>query len=75
MTKATIAGLIAFINEQPADRHVSHASWACCAVGDYAASIGETVHDTRLGDFELLATDPVVKGLWNQAGTCSGPHR
>jgi hypothetical protein len=77
MTKATIKGLLAFINEQPKDRYVSHASWARCAVGDYARSIGETVYNplNNGDDYGPLYTDSVVKTLWNQAGSCDGRLR
>lgn len=71
-TKATLAGLQEFINAQPAARPVNHSSWARCAVGDYAQSLGEVVyHPQSLGDFESVYNDRVVKGLWNQAGTCN----
>lgn len=34
--KATIAGLIAFINRQPAARTMDHCDWCGCAVGHFA---------------------------------------
>lgn len=35
MTEATIAGLVAFINNQPASREIDHRSFSTCVVGDY----------------------------------------
>jgi len=37
---ATVAGFIAFVNAQPADRPINHTyGWSTCAVGDYAREV------------------------------------
>jgi hypothetical protein len=62
--KATIAGLVAFINRQPATREMDHSTWCGCAVGHFAVE-------------ELnVATDPegywawdVAQQLYCEAGT------
>lgn len=69
MTKASLAGLIEFINSQPANRPVNHDSWATCAVGDYARAIGEQVTDSAVHGFRALRADPILKKLWRQAGS------
>lgn len=69
MTKASLAGLIEFINAQPADRPANHETWATCAVGDYARSIGEAVVDSNQHGFRALKKCPVLKKLWSEAGS------
>lgn len=60
MTKATIAGLAAFINAQPATRTIDHSTWGECAVGDY-------VHESLgLPRYEGWSQ---VKVLYQEAGT------
>ena len=44
MSELTEEGLLSFINNQPADKEINHASWRHCAVGDYVASV--------LGEFD-----------------------
>lgn len=69
----SIAGLIAFINEQPADRPITtHRSWQGCAVGDYAREVlgHEIINpDEHEGGYQLLWADPVLSALWKEAGT------
>lgn len=70
MSNASVAGLLEFISEQPANRPVSHGSWAQCAAGDYARSIGESIYDTSAtGNYDELRNDPTLLKLWNDAGT------
>lgn len=70
MSNASAAGLLEFISEQPANRPVYHGSWAQCAAGDYARSIGESIYDSRTThDYEELRNDPTLLKLWNDAGT------
>ena len=40
-TEITVAGFLAFILEQPADRTIDHSrTWSECAVGDYVEDCG-----------------------------------
>lgn len=74
MTTATVAGLIAFINTQPVDRQINHASWASCAVGDYACEeLQHIIPDTRdiCVSYEDVHRDPVIQALWMESGTSS----
>lgn len=56
MSKATIQGLKDFVNTQPPEKVILHATWDSCAVGDYAASIQEP-------------TDQVVRTLYQETGS------
>lgn len=70
---ASIAGLLAFIASQPADRPiVSHRSWKQCAVGDYAReALGHDIPNQRDhgGDYRVVRDDPVMLALYAQTGT------
>lgn len=71
MTTATIAGLIAFIESQPADRAIkSHSSWNECAVGDYAREVlNHTIPRPNGSDYSPVWADPVVHALYMECGT------
>lgn len=71
MTKASLAGLIEFINAQPADRPVTHDTWASCALGDYARSLGEAVVDSEVHGFGALHDCPILTKLWREAGSAN----
>ncbi len=39
ITKPTYQGFIDFINNEPAERAISHCTWGTCAVGDYIKEV------------------------------------
>lgn len=65
MTKATIAGLVAFINAQPATRAVDHTGWRTCAVGDY----GREVLNRQVTDGSVAESPTVPLELFQEIGT------
>ena len=78
--KATIKGLLEFINAQPADRLItSHHSWAECAVGDYAREVlGHTIPKQmelegivcfHNDNWKAVFEDVVMQQLWAECGT------
>lgn len=68
MTKATIAGLVAFINNQPASREIDHRSFTTCVVGDYCVeALGMRRSYDEIG--------PIAVQLFDDVGTCSHATR
>lgn len=76
MQPVTIAALVEFIKQQPADRSIEGESWARSPVGHYAAEVlNHEILDTAVYDGEEvwddLRRDPVVLALFEQSGTAS----
>lgn len=68
-TKATIAGLVAHINAQPASRNINHLSWETCAVGNYCHEVlGREAHNDIIN--QKLSPDTPLGELWAEAGSC-----
>lgn len=66
---------IQFVNEQPANRPIrSHASWASCAVGDFAREVlNHNIPDTRDEGvmFAHVHADPVIIALHVEFGSAA----
>ena len=67
----TEEGLIAFINSQPTDKDINHASWRHCAVGDYVASVlgdfdRRYEQDSRVMSYQELQVDHLAGNLGDQ---------
>lgn len=64
---------IQFVNEQPANRPIrSHASWASCAVGDFAREVlNHDIPDTATAgvQFAQVHADPIIVALHVEFGS------
>ena len=76
MQPVTIAALVEFIKQQPADRSIEGESWARSPVGHYAAEVlNHEILDTSVYGspteevWDDLRRDPVVLALFEQSGT------
>lgn len=65
---ASIAGLVAFINEQPKGLAINHEYWSTCAVGAYGREVLARFHP----DEYWGTRDSVVGQLWQEAGSING---